>query len=1074
LTFSAKNEKITVMIRKTDLLSFSLAVALVFVFTRGIIPLLGVFWMKNKKRCHFLRCHFLLALILIGFTMTACQEPEEIPPLTGTVSISGNAHVGQTLTANTTNFSGSGTVSYQWKRRTGDGASFDIGTNSVIYVVQTADLGSTITVTVSCSGNSGSVTSDPTDAVILPPLTVTVTITGTTLPGEMLTANITGFDGGGDITFQWMRDETINIGGNSNTYILQDDDDGHTITVIVTCSGNTGSITSKPTSTIGLPPLTGTVRITGTALAGQTLTAYTTNLRGSGDITFQWMRDETTNIGGNSNTYIVQADDVGYTITVTVTCSDNSGSITSNPTAAVELPPLTGSVTITGTTQTGRTLTANTAYLGGSGNITFQWMRDETTNIGGNSSTYIVQADDLGSTITVTVTRSGYAGGITSNPTSAVTLSPLTGTVRIDGNAWVGQTLTANTTNLGGSGTITYQWILGGTGDGAAINIGTDSSTYIVQADDLGSTITVTVTRPGYSGSVTSIPTAAVILPPLTGTVSISGIAEIGQTLTADTTNLGGSGTISYQWKRRYENIGTDSNTYVIQAADEGFYITVTVTRAGNSGSVRSNAVSFGLSPYEESVRKVEFTESTVTVTIDNLSNNDVYLVKVNKSASTVNSGSTGSVQSVSLSSSNGGQSSPLSRDELPRKGHPAATAFNANPPPIVSASASETFMPLADFIPPEVGDTRMYYVETYFNSGKFEQRQATLLATGQYGNIWVMNNGITTVQAQEMARNFDLIYPAETNILGFEYGGGTNGNGGKDGDPKIQILVYNFGSANVLGFFWGKDFYDYQTGSNKAEIFYLNSTWVSSSPELLYLTLAHEFQHMINFNRKYVENGRNTATWYDETLSMMAEDIMANILDIPTTHADHPIQDHIPYFIETYDKVGFTEWPNSPYPYSKGYTFGAYLMRNYGGAELLKKILDNDTVNIASLTAALNEIEPGLTFEKVVSRFGEAMIFSGDSIPEDTLTFDKTVTTTVTAHNGTHTYTLLGFDIWTMKRYSSSSIGPVVYSLAQRTMRGHSVLLHQDPAWKDISGSVTITLNKPSSANVEFYLMVR
>jgi hypothetical protein len=38
--------------------------------------------------------------------------------------------------------------------------------------------------------------------------------------------------------------------------------------------------------------------------------------------------------------------------------------------------------------------------------------------------------------------------------------------------------------------------------------------------------------------------------PPLTGTVAISGAAQVGRLLTADTSALDGSGTISYQWKK--------------------------------------------------------------------------------------------------------------------------------------------------------------------------------------------------------------------------------------------------------------------------------------------------------------------------------------------------------------------------------------------------------------------------------------------------------------------------------------------------------------------------------------------
>jgi len=79
--------------------------------------------------------------------------------------------------------------------------------------------------------------------------------------------------------------------------------------------------------------------------------------------------------------------------------------------------------------------------------------------------------------------------------------------------------------------------------------------------------------------------------PTLTGTVSIIGYAEVEQTLMADTTNLDGSGTISYQWKRGTVNIGTNSMIYTIVSADVGSNITVTVTRQGYSGSVTSPAI---------------------------------------------------------------------------------------------------------------------------------------------------------------------------------------------------------------------------------------------------------------------------------------------------------------------------------------------------------------------------------------------------------------------------------------------------------------------------------------------------
>ena len=82
-------------------------------------------------------------------------------------------------------------------------------------------------------------------------------------------------------------------------------------------------------------------------------------------------------------------------------------------------PTLTGTVSISGTAQVGETLSANTASLNGDGTISYQYRRG-TTNIGSNSSTYTVVDADVDSNITVTVTRVGYVGSVTSSPTGKV------------------------------------------------------------------------------------------------------------------------------------------------------------------------------------------------------------------------------------------------------------------------------------------------------------------------------------------------------------------------------------------------------------------------------------------------------------------------------------------------------------------------------------------------------------------------------------------------------------------------------------------------------------------------------
>jgi hypothetical protein len=174
------------------------------------------------------------------------------------------------------------------------------------------------------------------------------------------------------------------------------------------------------------------------------------------------------------------------------------------------------------------------------------------------------------------------------------------GTVTITGTTYVDQILTANTDNLGGSGNMSYQWYRGDTADMVytTINNGTGKN-YSLTGADLNKYIRVSVNRSDYISSVSSNTIGPITAgPPLTGTVSITGTAKVGQTLTANTGSLGGNGNISYQWKRGDSagavntNItnATESN-YILSEADFGKYVAVSVTRSGYGSNVSSTAI---------------------------------------------------------------------------------------------------------------------------------------------------------------------------------------------------------------------------------------------------------------------------------------------------------------------------------------------------------------------------------------------------------------------------------------------------------------------------------------------------
>ena len=207
-------------------------------------------------------------------------------------------------------------------------------------------------------------------------------------------------------------------------------------------------------------PPTGKPGITGTAQVGQVLTATVGTIADVDGLpdpffsdaatTIAWIQVATdnteTNIAGaTASTYTLVAADLGTTVKVRVSFTDdasNAETLTSAATAAVSAAPntpATGAPTITGTAQVGQTLTAGTtAIMDADGltsvSYTYQWIRVATgtreTNISGaTASTYTLVAADQGTTIKVRVSFTDDASNaetLTSAATAAVSAAPMT------------------------------------------------------------------------------------------------------------------------------------------------------------------------------------------------------------------------------------------------------------------------------------------------------------------------------------------------------------------------------------------------------------------------------------------------------------------------------------------------------------------------------------------------------------------------------------------------------------------------------------------------------------------------
>ena len=259
-----------------------------------------------------------------------------------------------------------------------------------------------------------------------------------------------------------------------------------------------------------------------------------------------------------------------------------------------------GQPTITGTERVGETLSADTSGISDANGLTnvqysFQWIRNDgnsdTEITGATGQTYTLTGDDQGNTVKVSVSftdDAGYTATLSSAATGSVARQAdeaPAGLPAITGTAAVGWTLSADTSGISdGNGLsnpqYTYQWIRNDGSTDTEIT-GATGQTYTLTSADLYKAIKVQVgftDDDGYTATLTSAATAPVQQPPNAtpgGLPTITGTAQVGETLTADTSGISdGNGLTnpqySYQWVR---NDG-DSDTNIPDATGQTYTLT--------------------------------------------------------------------------------------------------------------------------------------------------------------------------------------------------------------------------------------------------------------------------------------------------------------------------------------------------------------------------------------------------------------------------------------------------------------------------------------------------------------------
>ncbi|WP_244927674.1 hypothetical protein [Nocardioides sp. W7] len=331
----------------------------------------------------------------------------------------------------------------------------------------------------------------------------------------------------------------------------------------------------------------GTPTISGTARVGETLSvvaASSTPADATAD--YAWTAGGTS--VGDGTSYVVRADDLGQSISVTQTMTKAnypSASRTSSPTKPVVKGTMTavGSIVVTGAPTVGRTLTATSSVTTtpSAGAVTGRWYRDGVAIDGATAGTLLLTSADLTARLSYreTRTRAGYDDLVsTSDQTAPVGRGTLvaTGAIEITGTPKVGQVLTAvSTVGTTPASTAAGQWYR----DGVPVD-GATTSTYLLTNSDVSTKLRYRQTRTlaGYD----DVTTASAETERVTGGIidlgapGISGTPVVDQLLTVVPGTLSpADAAVGFTWAVAGVPAGA-GETYTVRPGDVGQSVTVT------------------------------------------------------------------------------------------------------------------------------------------------------------------------------------------------------------------------------------------------------------------------------------------------------------------------------------------------------------------------------------------------------------------------------------------------------------------------------------------------------------------
>lgn len=281
-----------------------------------------------------------------------------------------------------------------------------------------------------------------------------------------------------------------------------------------------------------------------------------------------------------------------------------------------------------------------------------------------------------------------------------------------------------------------------------------------------------------------------------------------------------------------------------------------------------------------------------------------------------------------------------------------------------------------------------LFYVDQSFDTSGRERIGATQLYEGIHARFFVEDEFVVPLNSvgrkqltdalQDLSDTFDTkIYPRLTRTFGMEW------KPGIDGDYKITVLLTPMRNG-AGGYFRTED--EQLAGkypqSNEREMVYLNADLIMRFHTKEFL--AHEFQHLINYNQKNRAWNKAEEVWMNEFMSEAAPWVAGLYEGEDFVFEKSNLRDRVQTFMSA-SSDALLDWPNRTEDYGIAAIFSYYLYEQYGDTFFTAVSLSSQTGS-AAFEEALASVGQTKSFRDIFQDWMVAVLVNNCSVPPGNL----------------------------------------------------------------------------------------